>query len=221
MKEAYLSVRNHRKKLDSWMKILAPHRDRHKDFIYSPEKSLLLVVDMQNYFIEDEAHAFIPVGRFILAQTQKLISHYYEKELPVVFTRYCVEEDDQEDIMHRWWDGVLLCDDPISSIREELDTSQGTVICKPGYSSFFKTNLGEILKKKRVTQIVITGVMTHLCCETTAREAFQRGYEVYFVVDATGTYDEKIHTASLFNLAHGFAIPVTTQELVRILKIGS
>ncbi len=218
MKEAYLSEKNHQKKIDTWMKTLRPQRDRHKDFVYIPGNSLLLVIDMQHYFIEDSAHAFIPVGKFILGKIQPLVVAYYKKKLPVVFTRYCVEREDKDDIMHRWWDGVLLCADPIASLREELDTSPGTVIRKPGYSSFFKTGLSEIMEENKVTQLVITGVMTHLCCETTAREAFQRGFEVYFVVDGTGTYNEEIHTATLFNLAHGFAIPVTTEEILRKLR---
>jgi bifunctional isochorismate lyase/aryl carrier protein len=217
MKEAYLSKKNHKETVARWMKKLRPLRNRHEGFAYVPEKSLLLVIDMQNYFIEDTAHAFIPVGTFILEKIRSLVNAYYEKNFPVIFTRYCVEKESEKDIMYRWWGEVLLCDDPVAEIRDELDTTRAIIVQKPGYSSFFRTELSEILKKHAVTQLVITGVMTHLCCETTAREAFQRGYEVYFVVDATGTYDEKIHTASLFNLAHGFALPVTVDEVLQAL----
>lgn len=214
MKEVYLSRKNHKRKISEWMEILKIQRDRHKDFTFIPKDSLLLVIDMQNYFISDDAHAFIPVGKFVLSQIQKLTAKYYEFGLPVIFTRYCVEKEDPRDIMNRWWGEVLLCKDPISSLRDEINSNRGIVIKKPGYSAFFKTNLGKILEEKKIKQLVITGVMTHLCCETAAREAFQRGYEVYFVIDGTGTYDEEIHTATLFNLAHGFAVPVTTDEIL-------
>jgi len=200
---------------------LSLQRNRHKNFVFVPEDSALIVIDMQNYFINDDTHAFIPVGTFILSQIQKIIEHYYKQELPVMFTRYCVEKEDSHDIMNRWWGGVLLSTEPDSFLCEELDTQKGTVIRKPGYSAFYKTGLNEILKRKKVKQVVITGVMTHLCCETTAREAFQRGYDVFFVIDSTGTYDEEIHTASLFNLAHGFAIPVTTEEILNRMKKDS
>jgi bifunctional isochorismate lyase/aryl carrier protein len=218
MKEAYLSESNHKDKINTWMGILRPQRERHKDFIHVPANSLLLVIDMQNYFIEDDAHAFIPVGKFILGKINALVAAYYKRDLPVVFTRYCVEKEDKSDIMYRWWGSVLLCSDSIASLRGELDTAKGTIINKPAYSAFYKAKLSEIMKKEGITQLVITGVMTHLCCETTAREAFQRGFEVYFVIDATGTYDEEIHTATLFNLSHGFAIPVTTEEILASLK---
>jgi bifunctional isochorismate lyase/aryl carrier protein len=217
MKEVYLSHSNHKKKISKWMETLNEQRRRHRDFKYIPEDSALLVIDMQNYFISDDAHAFIPVGKFILAQIQKLILGYNTLSLPVIFTRYCVEKKDPQDIMDRWWGDVLLCDDPISKLRDELEKVKGTIIKKPGYSAFFKTDLDRILEEKKITQLVITGVMTHLCCETTAREAFQRGFEVYFVIDGTGTYDEEIHTATLFNLSHGFAVPVTTDEILNEL----
>ena len=48
--------------------------------------------------------------------------------------------------------------------------------------------------------------MTHLCCETTARSAFVHGYEVFFLVDGTATYNQDFHRASLMNLAHGVAV---------------
>ncbi len=218
MKEAYLTEKNYHKKLEMWMAKLGPQRDRHPDFTYAPEHSLLLVIDMQHYFIEDTAHAFIPVGKFILGKINALIAAYYKKDLPVVFTRYCVEREEEKDIMFRWWGGVLLCNDPIASLREELDTKKGAVIDKPGYSAFYKTGLSEILAERGITKLLITGVMTHLCCETTARDAFQRGFEVYFVMDGTGTYNEEIHTATLFNLAHGFAVPVTAGEILGRLE---
>jgi isochorismate hydrolase len=60
--------------------------------------------------------------------------------------------------------------------------------------------------------------MAHLCCETTARSAFVRGFEVFFVVDATATYNRQFHQSTLINLAHGFAIPVLTQEVLDALR---
>jgi isochorismate hydrolase len=56
--------------------------------------------------------------------------------------------------------------------------------------------------------------MTHLCCETTARSAFMRGFEVFFTIDGTATYNEEHHWAALLNLAHGFATPVLVDEVV-------
>ncbi len=65
-----------------------------------------------------------------------------------------------------------------------------------------------------VEQLVIGGVMAHLCCETTARAAFVRGYEVFFLIDGTATYTEEFHTGTLRNLAHGFSVLTTVTHLL-------
>ncbi len=215
MKLKYITQKNSKEKVKQWTKELQPLKDRHSDFVFESKNSALLVIDMQKYFIDEDADAFIPVGRFVLLQVKKLVEGYSEKGFPVIFTRYGVERENAGDMMRKWWGEVLLTDNPQSLIVEELDTGKGTVIVKPAYSAFFETNLEEILRTKSVKQLLITGVMTHLCCETTARDAFQRGYEVYFVIDGTGTYNEEIHKSSLRNLAGGFAVPVTTEEILK------
>ena len=56
--------------------------------------------------------------------------------------------------------------------------------------------------------------MTHLCCETTARDAFMRGYQVFFLMDATATYTEALHFGSLRSITHGFGICTTTERIM-------
>ena len=93
---------------------------------------------------------------------------------------------------------------PDSAIIALLDTSKGVVLQKKQYDAFHQTDLESILRGRGVEQVVVTGVMTHLCCETTARAAFVRGFEVFFCVDGTATYTEELHHAALLTLTHGF-----------------
>lgn len=86
---------------------------------------------------------------------------------------------------------------------------------KSRYSAFIGTNLNQILKNMKIDTLVITGIMTHLCCESTARDAFMRDYEVYFVIDATASYNETLHVSSLITLTNGFAIPVITDTILK------
>jgi isochorismate hydrolase len=65
---------------------------------------------------------------------------------------------------------------------------------------------------------IISGVMTHLCCETTARSAFVRGFDVFFLIDGTATYNEDYHLATLLNLGHGFATLVLVNEILEAVK---
>ena len=79
------------------------------------------------------------------------------------------------------------------------------VVEKCTYSAFRGTRLEEYLKERSVEEVIVSGVMTNLCCETTAREAFVRGFRVFFSADATATAEPEMHDATLLNLAYGFA----------------
>jgi bifunctional isochorismate lyase/aryl carrier protein len=57
--------------------------------------------------------------------------------------------------------------------------------------------------------------MTHLCCETTARAAFVRGFDVFFLVDGTATYNQDYHQATLLNLAHGVAVLTDVNKIIK------
>jgi len=105
-----------------------------------------------------------------------------------------------------------------SHLPEELELYGGIRIEKHQYDAFYDTNLEEILNKKNISQLVICGVMTNICCETTARSAFVRGFEVFFTIDGTATYSEEHHMATLTNLSYGFAIPVLLEELFSVLS---
>ena len=120
--------------------------------------------------------------------------------------------------MPKWWRGTIEEQNPLSEIISEFNQVNITVIKKTQYDAFFETHLQRLLDEKGISQIVITGVMTHLCCETTARSAFVRGFAVFFPVDCTATYTEEFHLATLVNLSHGFAIPTTYSELSEKLK---
>jgi isochorismate hydrolase len=120
--------------------------------------------------------------------------------------------------MGRWWRDLIKQDEERSLITREFDTNQATTILKNQYDAFYGTDLENILRREGITQVVITGVMTHLCCETTARSAFMRGFEVFFTVDGTATYNEEFHRATLLNLAHGFAVPVLMEELLMAFR---
>ena len=116
--------------------------------------------------------------------------------------------------MARWWREMIKPQTAHSHISPAIDLSKGIVFKKAQYDAFLGTPLAELLAERDVEQVVVTGVMTHLCCETTARSAFMRGFEVFFAVDGTATYNEELHRASLLSLSHGFAIPVTVGEML-------
>jgi isochorismate hydrolase len=92
------------------------------------------------------------------------------------------------------------------------------ILPKTQYDAFYGTSLEAELRRYAVDQVVISGVMTHLCCETTARAAFVRGFQVFFLVDGTATYNQDFHRASLLNLSHGFATLSLVSEILAALQ---
>lgn len=188
-------------------------------FPFSYKDSALLVIDMQKYFLDELSHAYLPMAEAIVPKIMSLVKSYRARNLPIIFTRHALKKGENPGIMQRWWKDVIRDENKSSQIIDELKpfTRKG-ILRKTRYSAFWKTNLEKTLRTKKVKQLVITGVLTHLCCETTARDAFLRDFEVFFVIDGTATDNMDLHLSSLKTLSDGFAIPVTTKDI--LAKIG-
>lgn len=180
---------------------LAQNRGRSS---FVPDHSALLILDMQSYFLGESSHAFVPSGRAIVPRLVALTRAYCLRGFPVIFTQHSNTKQDAG-LMATWWRELILPDHPLSQIVADFDSSGCPIINKSQYDAFYKTPLETILREHEVRQVVMGGVMTHLCCETSARSAFMRGFEVFFLVDGTATYNEAFHLSSLINLSHGFA----------------
>ena len=180
---------------------------------YIPKQSALLILDMQRYFLDKHSHAFIPSALPIISKLKKMATVYIKKGLPVILTRHLNTTDDAQ-VMARWWKDLIQEGDELSEIIPKFKLPCTEIIIKTQYDGFYKTPLEKILKDKGISQLIVTGVMTHLCCETTARSAFVKGFDVFFSIDGTATYYEDFHWASLLNLTHGFAVPILLEDLI-------
>lgn len=181
------------------------------------QRSALLVLDMQAYFLDASSHAYVPSAEAIVEGILELIEEYSIREKPIIFTQH-INTTGDAGMMTTWWKELLTSRNPFHRIIPQLEPSKGTLIRKSQYDAFYQTQLDEILHARGVAQVVLCGVMTHLCCETTARSAFMHGYEVFFPVDGTATYNLKYHQASLLNLAHGFANLVFMKDLLATIR---
>lgn len=201
-----------------WLQQIRPYRrdKREAQYAFQPDDSALLVIDMQQFFLDEESHAYIPRGRAVLENIAKVVDRFREMDRPIIYTRHAYLDDEPLGVMERWWNDNIREGDPLSEIAPEIKPAIGDVVLrKTRYSAFIGTGLEEMLRSAGIQRLVVTGVMTHLCCETTAREAFMRDFDVYFVVDATASSDDDLHLSSLRTLTDGFVIPVTTEEVLR------
>ena len=190
---------------------------REKSLPYHPQASALLVLDMQAYFLDPASHAYIPSAEAIVAGIVQLIDAYASYGWPIIFTQHINTASDAG-MMSTWWKDFITTENAFHRIIPEIDVTQGHLIRKSQYDAFYQTRLDEILRQAGARQVIICGVMTHLCCETTARSAFMHGYEVFFTVDGTATYNLEFHQATLVNLAHGFATLVRIKNLLEAIR---
>lgn len=216
MKEQYYTNDSIDQQAQSFLKEITPLRNRHGIKI-DPAKIALLVIDMQNYFVDKTSHAYIPSVDAIIPRVIKLQNYCLQNGIKVIQTRHINTKEDAH-MMAEWWGGRLLESvDSVSEIIEAIANPKAMSIIKSQYDAFYDSMLESILEASGIEQVIITGVMTHLCCETTARAAFMRGYEVFFSIDGTATYNRQFHLATLINLAHGFAIPMLVDEIIGLL----
>ena len=214
MSELYLTNKNMEKKSKEWLEIIDFSKTRRSKFQFNKKKSALLVIDMQNYFTEKKSHAYIPSSEAIIPRINHLIEIYRKDHNLIIFTYHAYDKHESVGIMKKWWNDTVYTDDPLSKISLKIHCEPNDIILKKNrYSAFINTKLDQILEEHNIEQLIITGVMTHLCCESTAREAFMKDYQVYFAIDATATDTEDYHLSSLKTLSDGFVIPITTNEI--------
>ena len=188
----------------------------------SLKKSCLLVVDMQNFFLDPQSPTFTPGGLAILPNVGKLIKSFRKKKLPVIYTAHVHKSKELDGgILAWWWEGMILENTKDAEIHPDLvPLPEEKIVYKHRYNAFYNTDLEIVLRCLKVEDLVIAGVMSNLCCESTAREAYFRDYRVFFLMDATGTINEELHLATLKNLAFGFAYVTDTKEILRGLLRG-
>jgi len=177
----------------------------------------LLVIDMQRYFCETDAPAYRKPFKEVIPAVQRLIDVFGSREFPIIATRYHSSED--EDPVSRFWGGRLEKGSEWVALANRIRFPHSTMILdKHLYGTFSCTDIDAILKNDEVDAVVICGVKTDLCCEMTAREAFQNNYVVFFASDGTATDDEMLHQSALATLAHGFAYIRTVDEITKMLE---
>lgn len=165
-------------------------------FSIVPERTALLVIDMQNAFLKPGSAFEVPRGREFIPRLNRLIEACRKKRIRVIFTRHAHSEDGSDLGLFREFvptengrpfivDGTLDSDiSPEVGVRKD-----DIVITKQIYSAFCGTNLEHILRGNGIDTVIISGVVTALCCEATARDARHKNLKVIFLSDVTASYE--------------------------------
>ena len=140
-------------------------------------KNALLVIDVQNDYFQDGKMELVN-SNLALERINKLEEHFLQRNRPIIYIKHINPSSSsffQENTI-----GVELHND--LKIQET-----SLVIEKKFPNSFLETNLQKLLKQYDIEQLVITGMMTHMCIDSTTRAAKELGYKITLVADATAT----------------------------------
>lgn len=180
-----------------------------------PERAALLVIDMLRYFADPAGRCYLPAARAIVPRLEALLSAWRTAQRPVVFTRHGHHGEHDLGMLGRFFSDYIRAGEPESEIIDRLCPGPGErIIEKTTYDAFLGTGLQSLLEELQVEQVVITGVLTHMCCETTARAAFCRGFEVYVPVDGVASSTEALHVGSLLSMADAAIVAMSTSEVI-------
>ncbi|KAL6903464.1 hypothetical protein ACP4OV_004277 [Aristida adscensionis] len=155
-----------------------------------PRAAALLVIDVQGHF----ASLAAPIMPAIAAT----VALCRGAGIPVVYTRH-VDPVPRRRPLAEWWPGD----------RTDAGTPAAELLPGAGRAAGYLV----ALRAAGAEEVIVAGVMTNLCCETTARDAFVRGFRVFFSADATATASRELHEATLANMAYGFAYLVDCKRL--------
>jgi len=217
--QPYVTADTLKEKTQYWLKKIDLF-NRHRMGL-NKDKSALLVIDMQKFFLNPRYPTFTCGGLAILPNVKQLIEAFRQANRPVIYTCHVHHPDGIDaGIMGWWWEGMCVEGSPESEVHDDIAPQQSEkVIYKHRYSSFYNTDLETVLRCLKVEDLVISGIMTNMCCESTARGAYYRDYRVFFPADGTGSINEEMHLASLLNLAFGFAYITTADEILQQLTV--
>jgi nicotinamidase-related amidase len=144
----------------------------------------LLIIDVQNgLFSISEAPIYN--GKSLISNIVELINKARRLEIPIIYVQHCSESGG---LLEPNTEGWNICSD-ISPIQGDL------IIEKRTPDSFHDTVLKEALESRGIKRLVVAGLQTEFCIDTTCRRAFSLGYEVTLVEDGHSTMDSKVLNA--------------------------
>ena len=193
----------------------------------------LLVVDMQNDFVRVGAALEVADARATIGANKALIEFFRARGLPVVYTKFITFPAPV--LLWEWspqalpptkccWKGHRRLypdigrEEECTAVIDELAPLPGEhQIEKFNYGAFHATTLEPVLRSLGVESVIVTGTVTQICVEETARQAFHHGFRTTLVRDAVSSFAPDLHAATLKNFASKFGWVEDSAAVMRLL----
>lgn len=187
------------------------------EFEFEPTSTALVIIDMQRDFVEPGGFGEalgndVSLLRKAIAPTRKVLDAARRREMLVIHTREGHRPDlsdlpASKKLRGRLKNGIgdpgpmgriLVRGEYGHDIVDELKPAPGEpVVDKPGKGAFYATDLDSMLHNRGIRQLVVCGVTTEVCVNTTVREANDRGYDCLVLEDCVGSYFPAFQRAAL------------------------
>jgi len=158
------------------------------DFKLVPENTVMVNIDLQNCFVDNADR-----GLEVVDRVNRLAMMCRNAGILVIHTRHVVRPDHSNigilgKLVPKVRDGMLDEGSESAAFHADLRIEPNDVLLtKPRFGAFHGTDLDVILRSRGIDSLIITGITTDVCCDTTAREANARDFKVFFLSDATTT----------------------------------
>ena len=201
-----------------------------KDWI-TPGRTALLLIDMQVDFADPQGGlgqdgADMTAPQAAVQQAGSLAAAARAAGVPCVFVRLVTRPEDETEFLQEWKirrgaGGPPLCREGTHGADFVGPQPQGgeLVFSKKRYNAFHGTGLDAALRGLDIDTLVVAGLTTECCIDSSVRDAFERDYHVFVASDATACYDPALHQAALRALKLNCAGLATASELRAAWKI--
>jgi len=193
-----------------------------------PAKTALLVIDMQNFFVEQGQALEVPAARELAPNINRLAQAMRDSGGTVIWIQMTLNDAD----LDRWSvflpaNGSRARFQPVADgeyghqIWKEMTVMpEDLIVQKRRFSAFIQgsSDLHKILQERGIDTLIIAGTLTNVCCESTARDAMMLNYRILMVADANATITEEAHRAALMNILFVFGDVQTTKDVIKLFK---
>lgn len=195
---------------------------------FDARSTALIVIDMQSAFLEPGAPSEIPVAREIVPNINRMAGVVRDAGGTVAWLQHTHSDNVYEDwksfvggtysleVGRRIIDSLKVGTDG-HALWHELDVHPRDMrVSKTLFSAFLpeSSDLEPRLRAQGVSTVIITGTVTNVCCDSSARDAMMKNFHVVLVSDGTAAHADAFHNASLNALAATFCDVMTTDEVV-------
>ena len=186
----------------------------HSQETFDTEKTALVVVDMQNYFMDESQQAGCPVGQTVVGNVNKIADTVRRTGGIVIWIQNLAPADTRES-----WSTAH--ERYLPELWPDLDVQDCDFrVIKRRYSAFIQgsSDIELILKDNGIENILVCGVATNVCCESTARDAMMLNYRALMVSDGCATSSDEEHGNALIAFYTHFGDVQATDELCARLE---